>query len=399
MSKNITSLLTIPSPINNLTGWPWTEEVPSNAYQDQSNWPRISIVTPSYNQGDYIEETIRSILLQNYPNLQYIIIDGKSTDNTIQIIEKYSPWIDYWVSEPDNGQSHAINKGIAICNGSWFNWINSDDCLKPFALFHLAKSLNVKTTQIICGVTEQVQDSIMVNQFTVSGYTDLPKAFFSLGNNQQGSLLKISDIRACNGIREDLDFCMDLDIWLKILLRHGYFCIDSIPQHIAKYRYHSQSKTCSTQDVFALEEFSIITDIYEELSGSKVPNTLKYLRDQCLAKRDKYESQKVYHQKDISKAYFDRLLVNDSLLFRAIQRTNKLQTHSFPFFKKILDDLEPQIRDCYGHGFQKVIANAWLRAMQNKGSLYKTGILMTFKTLPFISTIKELARITVKGKR
>ena len=91
---------------------------------DGSDWPRISIVTPSYNQGQYIEETIRSILLQGYPNLEYIIIDAGSTDQTVEIIKKYEMFLSYWVSESDNGQAHAINKGLSLCTGEIFNWIN-----------------------------------------------------------------------------------------------------------------------------------------------------------------------------------------------------------------------------------------------------------------------------------
>src|ERR1700744_800393 len=93
------------------TGWPWTREVDPQVYAGKS-WPKISIVTPSYNQGGFIEETIRSILLQNYPNLELIIMDGGSTDNTVEIIKKYERWITSWVSEKDAGQADAINKGI-----------------------------------------------------------------------------------------------------------------------------------------------------------------------------------------------------------------------------------------------------------------------------------------------
>ncbi len=100
---------------------------------DGRPWPRISIVTPSYNQGEFIEETIRSILLQGYPNLEFIIIDGESTDNTVKILNKYDSQIDYWISEPDRGQSHALNKGFAKTTGSIMAWICADDTYLPGA--------------------------------------------------------------------------------------------------------------------------------------------------------------------------------------------------------------------------------------------------------------------------
>lgn len=103
---------------------------------DGKPWPKISIVTPSFNQGQYIEETIRSILLQGYPNLEYIVIDGGSTDGAVDVIRKYEKWLTYWVSEPDKGQADAINKGLERCTGEIFNWINSDDILLPNVAFN-----------------------------------------------------------------------------------------------------------------------------------------------------------------------------------------------------------------------------------------------------------------------
>lgn len=97
-------------------------------------WPKLTIVTPSYNQGDYIEEAIRSVLLQNYPNLEYFIIDGGSADNTLEIIQKYSPWLTDWKTEADEGQYNAINKGFVRSSGNIMLWLNSDDMLLPESL-------------------------------------------------------------------------------------------------------------------------------------------------------------------------------------------------------------------------------------------------------------------------
>ena len=136
------TLAELPTPPAGKTGWPWTVETPPlpPARPDGSPWPRISIVTPSYNQGQFIEETIRSILLQGYPDLEYIIIDGGSTDQSVEIIKKYEPWLTYWVSEKDRGQAHAINKGFARVSGEIGGYLNSDDFYLPNALSAAAVS-------------------------------------------------------------------------------------------------------------------------------------------------------------------------------------------------------------------------------------------------------------------
>ena len=127
------TLKELPSPSTGDKRWPWTEESPQfpDTMPDSLPWPRISIVTPSLNQGQFLEETIRSVLLQGYPDLQYIIIDGGSTDESITIIKKYEKWLGYWVSEPDRGQSHAINKGFSAATGKIVSWLNSDDLYLP----------------------------------------------------------------------------------------------------------------------------------------------------------------------------------------------------------------------------------------------------------------------------
>jgi glycosyltransferase involved in cell wall biosynthesis len=100
----------------------------------KKKYPKISIITPSFNQAEYLEKTIESVLSQNYPNLEYIVIDGGSTDGSLEIIKKYSKKITYWVSEKDRGQSHAINKGFSRATGDIMAWINSDDIYLPGTL-------------------------------------------------------------------------------------------------------------------------------------------------------------------------------------------------------------------------------------------------------------------------
>ncbi|MBD2385331.1 glycosyltransferase family 2 protein [Cylindrospermum sp. FACHB-282] len=156
------NLSTLPLPLPGKIGWPWTDETQKlpEKMPDGSEWPKITIVTPNYNYGQFIEETIRSVLLQGYPNLEYIIIDGGSTDNSVDIIKKYEPWLTYWVSEKDQGQASAINKGIELATGTWFNWLNSDDILLQNSLITLAEiSKLIDNPKWISGMRIEINQS------------------------------------------------------------------------------------------------------------------------------------------------------------------------------------------------------------------------------------------------
>ncbi len=111
---------------------------------DGKPYPRITIVTPSFNQGEFLEQTILSVINQGYPNLEYIIMDGGSTDNSVEIIKKYEQHLSFWSSEKDDGQVDAINKGLERATGEWFNWLNSDDILLPGALMSLIRTASFK---------------------------------------------------------------------------------------------------------------------------------------------------------------------------------------------------------------------------------------------------------------
>jgi glycosyltransferase involved in cell wall biosynthesis len=129
----IADLTELPAPPRGKMGWPWTAvgaQLPPTT-PGGTCWPRITVVTPSYNQADFLEATIRSVLLQGYPDLEYIVIDGGSSDGSQAIIERYRPWLSHVISEPDDGQYAAINKGFAASSGHVLTWLNSDDMYTP----------------------------------------------------------------------------------------------------------------------------------------------------------------------------------------------------------------------------------------------------------------------------
>lgn len=245
-----------------------------------AEWPRISIVTPSYNQGRYIEETIRSVLLQNYPNIEYVIIDGGSTDETVDIIKKYEPWVAYWVSEADNGQSHAINKGFARCTGDIYNWLCSDDIFMKNALARVSMTIDISRPHWILG-----------NAYKFSGPKGIKKKLqpitgFGINNLLQWADLAVhqpsifwnSTLQECvQPLPEYLHYCMDIDLWYRLyVLAPPAIIID----YLSCARHHSAAKTTASSPTYEkyLQELSLwrLQNIYrstnsrtlEEITGS-----------------------------------------------------------------------------------------------------------------------------------
>lgn len=230
------------------SGWPWTEEcsILPETMPDGSPWPRISIVTPSYNQGQFIEETIRSVLLQGYPDLEHIIIDGGSSDESVRIIRKYEQHLTFWTSAPDRGQSHAINKGLARCTGRIFNWINSDDLLCSGSLRRVAETWSANAGHLVAGATAVfgkddldraiTSSALSVRNFACSRQGDRNASAYC----QPATFLPLDAVKKVGGVREDLHLVMDVILMIHLLPE---FPVAYIPDVLARFRLHESSKT------------------------------------------------------------------------------------------------------------------------------------------------------------
>ena len=304
------TLSELPSPPPGKTGWPWTEDSaqlpdtmpdPSTPRQARdvagsgqaAPWPRVSIVTPSYNQGQFIEESIRSVLLQGYPDLEYIIIDGGSTDSSVEIIRKYEPWLAYWVSEPDRGQSHAINKGLERSTGQLFNWHNSDDVLTPNSLaITVAAMVNHPDASYVHGYNIAIdsQSHILshINNHPILTETGVVlDPAWSVSNlkcgGQPGCLMDRDLVVELGGVDESLQFIMDLDLTLRlILIRPPLY----VHHPVVYFRLHPKSKGSSRHAQQRAKARLIIA--HKLFSRRDLPPEIRKLRRRAFATAHQY---------------------------------------------------------------------------------------------------------------
>ncbi len=231
------------------TGWPWTEQsapLPT-ALPDGSAWPRISVATPSYNQGQYLEEAVRSVLLQGYPDLEYIVIDGGSTDGSAAIIEKYAPWLAYWVSEPDRGQSHAINKGFERCTGEIITFLSSDDLYLAGAFGHAAAlwAQHRDCGAVVGSFYYMDEHSLLADMPHLAHIPHAGPIDLSLGHPYRlhqvstfYSRAALDTVGRC--VREDLRYTMDRELLYRVCRRYG---VVTTARAYGAFRQHAASKS------------------------------------------------------------------------------------------------------------------------------------------------------------
>ena len=222
-------------------------------FLSRDDLPMISVITPSFNQGEFIEQTIRSVLLQNYPRFEYFVMDGGSNDNTKSVLEKYSSWITEWKSETDNGQSHAINKGFAKSSGDIVAWINADDIYLPNTFLSVIKAAieypsagffyghwsEINSEGIVQATVSSRAPTVLNLLRSVKSYIAQPTLFF-----------RKAALEEVGFVDENLHMVMDFELLLRLLSKYQPAQVNNI---LASYRVHPDTKT-NTMDLLAWQE-------------------------------------------------------------------------------------------------------------------------------------------------
>jgi len=233
----------------------------------------VSIVTPSFNQGKYIKQTIDSVLSQEIPDLEYWVIDGGSTDETVDILRSYGDRL-RWISEPDNGQTQAINKGWGLTRGDFISWLNADDLLAPGSIQRAVEFL--QSNPVVGGV---YGDCTYISDTgdPIAAYPARPYQFDTLVIEtenfipQPGTFLRRKVVELAGGLDESLHYVMDFDLWLRMGLHAPMMYL---PGTVAYTRLHPQAKTLKAMDGFADDYLRTYHKLFEQ------PNLPERLKNQ-----------------------------------------------------------------------------------------------------------------------
>lgn len=298
------------------------------------NYPKVSIITPSLNQGNFIEATINSVINQSYQNIEYIIIDGGSKDQSVDIIRNYEDKLSYWVSEKDKGQSHAINKGFKQASGEIITWINSDDQLTPNALEYVVDLFrkNPKVS-VIHGKTvlytltgwEQIKGSLE------EGF---PHRYLAgMAFPQPSSFFRKSALSGVGLLDESFHFGMDYDLFVRMALQYDFLKSDLI---FSKYLLHEDSKTTNSSLKFADDWAKVFSKVARSFPFSGHLIDMLVMMD-------------IYHHDDgkkytVTKSYSEKFIDYAFLLFLGNQLTFRYEGYDLKGMRKIgkyLDENHP----------------------------------------------------------
>lgn len=221
--------------------------------------PRITIITPSFQQREYLEECLLSVIEQDYAHVEHIVVDGGSTDGSKELLERYSDKLTWWCSEPDHGQSDAINKGLARCTGDVVAWLNSDDMLLPGALQAVARVFeHAPGTIILEGVRLTLNTDGTRERMPRNTPADTDALFIAPHVNQQATFFNTAAVKAVGGVDAALHFTMDLDLWWRALFAYGTKGYTSIPEDLALFRLQPASKTMQGSEGFVRETAALL---------------------------------------------------------------------------------------------------------------------------------------------
>jgi glycosyltransferase involved in cell wall biosynthesis len=287
-----------------------------------NGFPKISIVTPSLNQGHFLEESILSVIGQSYPNLEYIVLDGGSSDNSVEIIRKYEKHISFWESKKDNGQAAAINRGFSLASGDILGWLNSDDFYLPGALFHVAAKIESAMPQLLfgdCVVIREDRD----NRAYAMRLKDREKQTDLLNGSlaQSSAFWTRKTWFQVGPLDAGMHYAFDLE-WFNRAKSKGIHFIH-VPKHLSVYRSHEVSKTISGGGK-RLQEIALV---YGKFRNSTYESAFRFLVE-------KRRNVKRLNRMITKLAFFGNADLKRILLRLFFPALRHIQNEDFEFFVK-----------------------------------------------------------------
>lgn len=215
--------------------------VESHGPMDPVRLPRITVITPSFEQARYLGWTMRSVLEQQYPEVEYLVVDGGSTDGSVDVIRSFGDSVAWWCSERDRGQAHAINKGLARATGEIVGWLNSDDMLLPRALDRVAYAFRDPSVQVICGWGVMMSEAGKIRRRWVFPELTADAVLADAPIFQPSVFWRRRVVDRIGSLDETMQFCLDREYWLR-MVTHGI--VPKTVRHcLAAYRKHDATKT------------------------------------------------------------------------------------------------------------------------------------------------------------